>query len=267
MRIAHFFQLRALGLQVRRPLPKRLGACLALAILSLVGCEAREAEPDAGRTPRFDAAVFPDASATPDAGRDAGPLDAAPADAAPDADPRSLADLWSPDFGPPPEDMPAEIRWMHGRMWCPGERPPRVLPDGTSECSQVEVPTDPALESQGFGCRAWPSRTTQGEYAWAGGVGTWITCNSERTVCCSGGYPLADPPPCDWDTWEFGTQEASGHIPTPEAEAWLTANNLQVVAPNFDPDRTDNLPQDLVDAFPSALNNCHPICKAPACGP
>lgn len=246
----------------------------ALFAIPQLACDSKQAEPDAGRVPRLDAAVSADASIHMDAAPtdatpvDATPLDAAPLDAAADADPRSLEDLWSPDFGPVPEDMPEEIRWMHGRMWCPSERPPRVMADGSSECDHVSTPTDPALQPESFGCRAWPSRSTEVGYGWPGGIGSWISCNPDRTICCSG-EDIAFPPPCDWDTWPWSVQGASGYVPTAEAEAWLAANNLLVVAPG--PPGTEPgveyIPLDVYEAFPAALNNCHPICKAPACGP
>lgn len=230
---------------------------IALVFLGLVGLSACRAEPDE----QPDVGPF-------DMELDAQPMDASPPDMFADADPRSLAGLWSPDFGPPPDDMPEEIRWMHGRMWCDGERPPRILADGSSECEHrdVNTPTQPQVDQpinggrpagpETIGCRIWPHRTSEFGVGIPGGasaIPTWVTCDPEMTVCCSfiRGGELT---PCGWPVYE-------GHVAHYEGEEWVAAQGRSAsIITDY-----DDYPQALLEAFPRILNNCHPICKPPTC--
>lgn len=59
---------------------------------------------------------------------------------------------------------------MHGRMWCPQPRPPRTLPDGTSECDWIDEPTprdqlnEPGTPGRIAACYGWPHRTSDEPY-------------------------------------------------------------------------------------------------------
>jgi hypothetical protein len=259
--------------------PLRFAALISLALLAL-GCQsdppegsvdahARHDEGGTDAQPAGDAAVALDQAVALDrAVSDAVlPSDVAvPADqGSNDADPRSMADLWSPDFGPPPADMPAEIRWMHGRMWCDGPRPPRILPDGTSECEHVEVPTE--RTERPFACREWPSRTSTDPFGGPEGIDAYIGCSPDYSVCCTFyTYEEYAPPPCHWIYSGFAGQRESA-LPEEMMSAlpWLEANGLRALVPASG--AAGLVTDEMVEAWQGALNNCHPICKRPACGP
>ena len=261
----------------RRPVRGRL-RCMQLltTVLSLVGCTREDAEQPADAMAHGDSSPHFDGATTSDAGH---PGDALPETdgAAADADPRSLAPLWAPDFGPPPADMPEEIRWMHGRMWCDAPRPPRTLPDGTSECAfasqntplefQVEDPDDPDAVSQASGCREWPYRQTELGFGGPAGIDSWLGCSPDWSVCCTFDANeefLARP--CGWSYVGFAGSGVSALPPEMEsALPWLEARGLRALVPGYAPET--GIPDRMVDVWQTALNNCHPVCRRPACGP
>lgn len=74
---------------------------------------------------------------------------------------------------------------------------------------------------------------------------------------------MGRPPPCGWHTIPYAASGWSGDTPTPAAAAWAEAHGLRLIWPG---DADPPFEAAMVSAFPTALNNCHPICKAPACG-
>lgn len=128
-------------------------------------------------------------------------------------------------------------------------RPERQLPDGRMECDPSfefvdEADRDPAL--QHLECAGWPYRPpTPPGGATPGTPAPRVACSPDRSLCCTGNV-LGDMAceqnwtVCDADQPILG--ELNG-VP------------FDILVPS------DQCPQDVIDAFPTAYNGCHFLCQ------
>ena len=134
-------------------------------------------------------------------------------------------------------------------------RPERAFADGRMECdpSFEDVPEadrDSSLERRQ--CAGWPYRPPTPSAGYSPGTpAPRVACSPDRSLCCVG--QVLDDLACE-DSWTVCDAdqpvlgEFNGHF-------------IDILVPSAD------CPQDIIDAFPSALNGCHflcqPVCPAP----
>jgi hypothetical protein len=128
-------------------------------------------------------------------------------------------------------------------------RPERRLSDGRMECDQtlefVSVEErDPSLQVNA--CDGWPYRPpTPPGGPLEGGWTPRVSCSPDRSVCCVG--QTSGDLACE-ESWTVCPAEY-------QSLGSALGMEINVLVP------TSECPQDVVDAFPTALNGCHFLCQ------
>lgn len=180
-----------------------------------------------------------------------------------DAHPASLIDAMQPP--PPPSELVEAIGRADAELvmatcidwrddWSPGgyiRRPERVLRDGRMECDSSlervsEEKRNPWLTYHE--CSGWPYRPPTSWRFPGGGYDPRVSCSPDLELCCV--RAVFEDLTCE-ESWVECAAE-------PQTLGVVDGNMIQFLVPS------EECPQAITDAFPTALNMCHFLCQ-PIC--